>query len=417
MNKKTVFYMLGYVVVLVVAVSCCLIFLKQKPQISVPDETTTSEPNQTIDVFVPIESLENTAELEITPTTQTSVPTVLPNTASEPTLTAEPTVTAEPVKTDEPAVTVEPTPTITPELTATPSITLTPQPVETEEDDKKNVTVTVYLTKKDEYVQMDMEEYVTGVLTGEMSYSKNIEALKAQAVVVRSYYLKRTTYKFSEHEFSPVCDDPEHCMTYTSYEDYIALIGKELGDKTWQIYKNAALACEGEYLTYNGEYIDAMCHSSSYKTTENSLNVYGTSHPYLTAVSTPEKAPVSVVEIGTSEILAKLFDEINIEDAKSPLGEIKRTEDSDRVSFVTIFGVEFTARQLRKALGLSSTCFTLTYENNRFIFTCYGQGHGLGLSQHGAYVFADMGVDYRGIVLHYFSGCEIQSEIIEKNNE
>ncbi len=410
LNKKTLFYMLGYVAVLVFAVLGCLIFLKQNPGTSLPGETMTPKPNQTIDVFVPIESPENTVYPTATPTVQTYIP------IEPPISTAAPMVTAEPTLTDEPAKTADPTVTPTPKPSITPDITPTPQPTETEENDNK-VIVTVYITEKDEYVQMDMEEYVTGVLTGEMSYSKNIEALKAQAVVVRSYYLKRTTYKFSEHELSPVCDDPGHCMTYTSYEDYIELYGRELGDKIWKIYENAATACKGEYLTYNGEYIDAMCHSSSHKTTENSYNVYGTNHPYLTAVSTPEKAPVSIVEVGTSELLAKLFDETNIEDAKSPLGEIVRTEDSDRVASVTIFGVEFTARQLRKALGLASTCFTLTYENDRFVFTCYGQGHGLGLSQNGAYVFADMGVDYRGIVLHYFPGCEVQSEIIEKSNE
>lgn len=404
-NKKNLFYVIGYGVILVSVVVCCFAFLKRDLPIVSPDMTPVESLDRTVDVFATLENPENTVSV-IQPSD--TVVSEIPGTSAFPTQTEGNLETETPLLTEEDTLTVTQTPAPEPTETVAP-VTTSPLPTETD-DSESSVRVTVYLTKEGQYVEMDMEDYVTGVLTGEMAYNKNIEALKAQAVVVRSYYYKRTEYKFAEHEFSPVCDDPSHCMTYTSYEDYIALKGEEKGSEAWGIYKEAALLCKGEYLTYNGEYVDAMCHSSSHRTTENSKNVYGTTHPYLVPVSTPEKAPVSVVEYGTSELIAKLFEKNDIKDVKEPLGQVCRTEDSDRVSCVTIFGVEFTSRQLRALLGLASTCFTVTYEDNCFIFTCYGQGHGLGLSQNGAYVFADMGVDYRSIVLHYFPGCEIKCQ-------
>lgn len=278
-------------------------------------------------------------------------------------------------------------------------------------NEKESFSVTVYLTKQDKSIEIDMEEYVTGVLSGEMSYSQNVEALKAQAVVARSYYLKRTTYKNPGHPVAPVCDDPNHCMTYIGYDEYIEKYGKEQGDYMWNIYRCAAMSCAGEYITYKGNYIDAMCHSSSYKSTESYYNVYGENYSYLSSVPSPENAETQTFIIGIAQIIECLFDDKTISDAKSPLGEIVRSEDSGRVSEIFIYGVCFKGTYIRSALGLSSTCFTVEYNNGNYIFTCYGRGHGIGLSQHGAYALANSGMTYRDIVLHYFSGCELQTEI------
>ena len=76
---------------------------------------------------------------------------------------------------------------------------------------------------------------------------------------------------------------------------------------------------------------------------------------------------------------------------------------------VEIFGKKFSALEVFLALGLRSMDFDLSYENNNFVFVCRGYGHGLGMSQKGAKVYAEAGLDYREILMHYYKNCEIRS--------
>jgi len=326
--------------------------------------------------------------------------------------------------TDEP--TTEPTVVPTDDLgdTTVPDdtdtvITMTPDDTEIIYDESKNMAVKVYIWGQGEYVELPLEEYITGVVIAEMSYLSEVEALRAQAVAARSFCLNRMNGKQKEHLQSAVCNRSSHCMGYYSKEDIIKKYGSDKGNEIWQRVSDAVNSTRGEYLTYNGSTVSAMFHDSSSGTTESAENIYGSKKDYLVCVRTPEEAEEHRVSFTAAKVIKSLFDSTQeLEDIGVPVGETERFEDSGKCKAVYIYGKRFTALQVFVSLGLRSMDFDVSYNENEFVFVTRGFGHGIGMSQEGAKLYAKMGLDYKEILLHYYKGCEIEimNEEKEENN-
>ena len=80
---------------------------------------------------------------------------------------------------------------------------------------------------------------------------------------------------------------------------------------------------------------------------------------------------------------------------------------SGRVATLSVDNKNYSGRQVREILGLSSSCFTIEYVNNNYVFTTKGSGHGVGMSQYGAQGMALEGSGYKEILNHYYTGIEI----------
>ena len=182
------------------------------------------------------------------------------------------------------------------------------------------------------------------------------------------------------------------------------------------LYRISAAAAEtdGQYLAYEGEVIQAVFHASSAGKTEDSAGVWS-AVPYLVSVSSPETAEnveslVSTAVFTPDELKSALL-EVR-PDAEIPqdpgawLGEISHTE-SGRVSEIVLCSERFTGTQLRQCLGLRSTDLSVEFDGENFVFTVYGYGHGVGMSQHGANLLAEEGMDYAQILAHYYPGTEL----------
>ncbi len=289
--------------------------------------------------------------------------------------------------------------------TKEPTITPTPTTEENEE-----LMITVYLESENKYVDLSIEEYVTGVVLSEMSYLSPDEALRAQAVAARTYCLRRSIRGSTGHESAQVCNNASHCMSYRSKDEILTKYGEEKGNEIWQKVNKIVLSTNGEYLTCNGEVISAMFHDSSAGCTESAENLYGNPKQYLVCVKTPEQITEYSQTLLTAEVIKRLFESTSeLEDISCPVGKIDYYSDSGRCCSVEIFGKKFSALEVFLALGLRSMDFDLSYENNNFVFVCRGYGHGLGMSQKGAKVYAEAGLDYREILMHYYKNCEIRS--------
>lgn len=305
--------------------------------------------------------------------------------------------------------------TVTPEVEDTsdkpfPTPSAEPTAEETEGKEYEDVTIRLYISGSDKYISISLEEYVTGVVLAEMSYLSPIEAIKAQAVAARSYCLNRSTKTVSGHALSAVCDRSSHCMGYRSYEDMIKKYGKEKGKQIWDKIYALVMETRGEYLTYNGKYISAMFHDSSSGCTGNAFDVYGDGKDYLVSVETPEKASESTRRIGANDIIKKLFDDISqIKDISTPVGAVEYYK-TGKCKSVEIYGKRFTVFDLFLSLGLRSMDLEVSYENGEFVILTRGFGHGLGMSQQGAKEYARQGMNYREILMHYYSGCEIKEK-------
>lgn len=251
-------------------------------------------------------------------------------------------------------------------------------------------------TKEKTVEEITLEDYLVGVLCAEVSAEFPPAALQAQAVAARTYCLYRIEKGKLHPDGAELCDDYAHCMAYKDP----ALVGEEKASAM----RAAVQATAGEVLTYDGKLIDAVFHDSSRGYTESALAVWGIELPYLQPVSTPEEPRESGVTVTAEEIFAALGREAPV--SSEPFGGV--TEDAaGRALTVRICETDLTALELRQALGLRSTSFTVTYEAGKYAFHVCGYGHGVGMSQQGARAMAEAGSDCREILLHYYTGCDI----------
>lgn len=249
--------------------------------------------------------------------------------------------------------------------------------------------------------KMDMDLYITGVLLGELPADFEDATLRAQAVVARTYALKRN--KGDKHAENAVCTDSACCQAYVSVTDYLTRGGlQSTVDRMLAAVKDTC----NQVLTYNGELIEATYFSCSGGRTEDALAVWGTDIPYLQAVDSPgeEKA---VHYTDTVRLTASEFaDRLGIHPAGGAdtwFGATTYT-DGGGVQTISVAGVLFKGTELRQKLGLRSTAFTVTVVGDAIYISTKGFGHRVGMSQYGADAMAAQGSTYDEILAHYYPG-------------
>lgn len=253
--------------------------------------------------------------------------------------------------------------------------------------------------------QMELEEYLTGVLLCEMPASFAPEAKKAQAVVARTYAL-RTVAKALKHTPGAVCTDSACCQGYRSVEEYIASGGSA---EAVEAAREAVRATSGMVLTYNGELAEATYFSCSGGMTEDAAAVWGAEIPYLKAVESPGEEDASHYSdtlVFSKEQFCYALGADLTGDPKDWFGAMCYTPGGG-VDKLTIGGKSYSGTQLRSLLGLRSTAFTITVEKERIRFTTKGFGHRVGMSQYGADAMADRGCSFQEILAHYYPGTVI----------
>ncbi|MBO4938267.1 MAG: stage II sporulation protein D [Oscillospiraceae bacterium] len=262
------------------------------------------------------------------------------------------------------------------------------------------------LTESSLVDEMDLEEYLVGVILAEMPASFEEEAQKAQAVVARTFTLR--TGQGSKHPQAAVCMDSGCCQAYISPEKYLAAGGTEEGIEKM---RSAVEATVGQVLTYGGELIEATYFSCSGGSTEDAVAVWGTDVPYLRAVDSPgEEGAAHYTD--TLSFSAEAFASALGLDLTGPtktwFGDVTYTAGGG-VDTAVIGGVNFRGTELRKALGLRSTAFTVTAGEDAVTITTRGYGHRVGMSQYGADAMALAGSSYEQILAHYYQGAVLES--------
>ena len=181
--------------------------------------------------------------------------------------------------------------------------------------------------------------------------------------------------------------------------------------------RNAVQATAGTVVTYGGELIEATYFSSSGGYTEDAAAVWGNDYPYLAAKESPEEEPEGEQ--------SKAFSAAYLEEAlHTRLGDDPEAWFHDwqftnggGVASVGIGNRTFSGTDLRKALDLRSTRFSVTIENDVVFFHTVGYGHRVGMSQYGADAMALEGKTYEEILQYYYTGTELKTipELEEEN--
>lgn len=267
----------------------------------------------------------------------------------------------------------------------------------------------LYDTSNDKVKTISAEDYIFGVVAAEMPALYDTEALKAQAVASYTY----ACYRRAENS------DKSYDITtdYTVDQSYIT---EEKARERWgekadeyiKKIKGAISEVSGYMITYKNQPILAVYHAISSGTTESSANVWGRELPYLKAVDSPgdKLSPdyISTLELSADTLVSKLSSDIEFSgNASDYFGEIKKT-DSGTVKEITVCNKSLTGARIRSLLQLRSSCYDVEFANEKFTFTVYGYGHGVGMSQYGANYMAKQGSNFKEILTCYYSGCKVE---------
>ena len=269
---------------------------------------------------------------------------------------------------------------------------------------KSNMQVRVKNVETNEITNIPFEDYIVGVLAGEMPVSFEMEALKAQAVAARSYVMKQMVYnRNKEYDVvntvkNQVYLDDEY-LKKTWKDEYTTKINK---------LKMAVLETYNEYLEYDGEVVEAMFFSTSVGKTENSEEVFSSKKPYLRSVDSSWDSISPVFEVKYTFKLDDFYERLNIEYNDILKLETIEQTSTGRIKKIKINGILFDGSTVVNKLNLKSNHFTIEQKDKIINITTKGYGHGVGMSQYGAQAMALKGYNYKEILEHYYNGTDIK---------
>lgn len=268
-----------------------------------------------------------------------------------------------------------------------------------------NTIIRVKRLSSGEIEYLPLEEYIVGVLAGEMPIYFEKEAFKAQAVAARSYALKRIEYN-KEEPFDVV--DSVMNQVYLDNQ-YLKTAWKDSYIENINKLREVVNETENEYLEYNGEVIDALFFSTSNGYTEDSSVVFNLNLPYLISVKSAwdEKTSSAFRSTTTFEI-DDFYDRLGVSYSDTLKVEVLKRSSSNRIISLNINGVDFDSRTLYEKLGLKSTDFSIRQEGKKIVIDMIGYGHGVGMSQYGAEGMAEEGYSYIDILKYYYTGTNLK---------
>ena len=265
------------------------------------------------------------------------------------------------------------------------------------EEVKEEIKLALKDTSTGEIKNIELENYIVGVVAGEMPASFNEETLKAQAIASRTYAMYKM--KNSNGTYDLVTDKTN--QVYIT-EEKMKSLWQENFDYYFEKIKKAVYDTKDLIMTYNGDIILSLYFARSNGKTEDAIAVFGSNQEYLKSVESPEENLTSEVTISKDKFCNKLnisCDAINISNVLK--------SSSGRINSLNINGKTFKGTEIRTLFDLKSTDFDITIDSE-IKFITKGYGHGVGMSQYGANKLAQNGKNYEEILKHYYQNINIE---------
>lgn len=246
--------------------------------------------------------------------------------------------------------------------------------------------------------RLPLERYLEGLLGAEMSASWPLEALKAQAVAARSYFLHRRLARESE----------PFDLSVTTLDQVYKGIGREAAST-----RQAVQATRGEVLTHGNLPAESLFHGCCGGRTRSAEQVFGQAVPYLRAVEDPDCAACPGRAWRVSVPMTRLEERLRAR--KELSGAIREVQPGERgglsVRGATGAPLELSPRKLRQVMGatlIPSDDFTWRLADGSLELSGRGQGHGVGMCQWGARGMAERGKNHREILARFYPGCNLR---------
>ncbi|MGL5577440.1 MAG: stage II sporulation protein D [Sarcina sp.] len=262
-----------------------------------------------------------------------------------------------------------------------------------------------------------LEDYVKGVVSTELPFSFEDEAMIAQGILARTFVVSKmiTPCSKAKQYGGDICDTV-HCQVYEALEKRVDALGYD-EEKFKKKVTKAVEKSEGQVLTYDGllvRYPQYFAISSG--KTENGYDVFNTDAPYLKSVISTGEEDLPSFKSNTDMSYDEFANKVNLAYANANLTssniktEVKilgRT-DGGSVSKIKLGSVTIKGTEFRSIFGIKSANFELIF-GDKVEIKCKGFGHGVGLSQWGANAMAESGSNYKEIIKHYYTGVEISN--------
>ncbi|MDR0738835.1 MAG: stage II sporulation protein D [Oscillospiraceae bacterium] len=282
---------------------------------------------------------------------------------------------------------------------------------------EKDDSFRVFDKSSNEILDISKKDFLIGVLAAEMPAIFEDEALKAQVVASHTYFinLKENQKKHPDEKLKGAdfeIDSKNH-INYITLDELKKKWGNSF-DTHYEKFKKIVDLVGNIVILNEGQPIVAVYHALSSGSTEKSSDVFLEDKPYLVPVPSPwdklDSNYQSCVVLEEEEIKTKIQKEIpdvNLPSEKKEWFKIKESSDSGLIKKVSIGNKEIRGSKIREFFNLKSPCFSVDYEDGKFVFVTKGHGHLAGMSQCGAQSMAKDGCNFKEILSHYFRGTTI----------
>lgn len=272
--------------------------------------------------------------------------------------------------------------------------------ITTKKTEEKNIVIKI--NKNNEIQKINLEDYIVGVVAGEMPASFHEEALKAQAIASRTFAMYKLETENKEYDLETTVDD----QVYINETEMKDKWGSEF-DFYYKKIKKAVKETVNLVMTKDNKIFKSYYFAMSNGQTADSVSVF--KENTIDSVSSPwDNESLNKFVVTTEYNLDDLKQKLNItEDIKTI--EIISRDNTNRVEKLSVNDKSYTGIEFRKLLSLRSTDFEIEIKNNICYITTKGYGHGVGMSQYGANGMAKDNYKYDEILKYYYQDIEIVS--------
>lgn len=265
--------------------------------------------------------------------------------------------------------------------------------------------------------ELSFNEYLLGVVAANIPAGYEMDALKAQAVIARTYALYNIRLLSEKNSGQKSFSTSELGLPYIGLDMLEQFWGSENYNEYFTKFENAVYGTKGEILVYNDELILPLFFDTGSGFTRNANEAWGIDIPYL--VSVPSKQDVTstnylkIKEFPVSDLISvldKYYPDIQLsEDNFFDKVKIESRDSAGYVLRINLGNITISGEEFAKVTGLPSNHFYIeNYEDNVRLI-CNGSGHGIGLSQYGANAMAKEGYSYREILEYYYTGVDFST--------
>lgn len=249
------------------------------------------------------------------------------------------------------------------------------------------------------------EETLIGILAREIPYTYEMEAIKTQAVVTRTYMGRRILGIQSKGALKGYTVEEMKALWQDNY------------DKNYAIYKAAVESTYYEMVFYDNQPIEALYHSASAGRTRDAASVYNKDIPYLKSVESKVdhiSKQIRLTKQKTTDLIREKYPDlvVDVPTLENQIQIIEKDE-ADYVKSIQIGNITLRGEEAKELFGLPSSCFKVYVSGDEMIFDVRGIGQGVGLSQNGANELAKQGMKYKDIIKHYYTGVTIDKYEIQ----